>query len=156
MLNEGLRKLPAEGLTRARALLKLSTTEFSASRYNEPLNTLVNNERVFSKVTNHKTKGAYHNQIAIIFSNLAKTFHKKEEFLQRAVGEFKKADEEVRLARDPVFRATSKNNVGLILFSLSRFADAQPWARAFLLSRITMAFQSSPVAKRSKFDGLLT
>ncbi|HEX9629133.1 MAG TPA: hypothetical protein VF961_03870 [Pyrinomonadaceae bacterium] len=123
MLREALQKLPPAGDTRARALLKLTTVECSAARYDEALGVLTDNAALFQRLTNHAVKGAYHSEHAIILRNLAAS-EKREEYLQRAVGEFEKADREFKLARNPVFRADVKNNVGLVLSNLSRFKEA--------------------------------
>jgi tetratricopeptide (TPR) repeat protein len=127
MLLEALKKLSPEGLTRARALLKLTTVEFSASRYEQALAILTENAPIFTSITNHTTKGAYHGQIAIAFRNLARKSEKRVEYLQRSVTEFEKADQEFKRARNPVFRADVKNNVGLILSNLSRFKEAHKY-----------------------------
>ncbi len=127
MLREALKKLTTEGLTTARALLKLTTVEFSAARYEEALAILTDNASLFKRITNHTTKGAYHGQIAITFRNLARKSERKNEYLRRAITEFEKADQEFKLARNPIFRADVKNNVGLILFNLSRFKEAHKY-----------------------------
>jgi tetratricopeptide (TPR) repeat protein len=48
----------------------------------------------------------------------------KEDLLQRAISEFKSADRYFKLAKNKVFQATVKNNLGLIFLNLSRFKDA--------------------------------
>jgi tetratricopeptide (TPR) repeat protein len=123
MLREALKKLTAEGTTRARALLKLTTVECSAARYHEALGILTDNAPLFQRLANHAVKGAYHSELAIILRNLA-TSEKRDEYLRRAISEFEKADQEFKRARNSVFRADVKNNVGLILFNLSRFKEA--------------------------------
>lgn len=56
MLTEALEKLTTEGNTRARALLKLTTVEWSASRYNVALEILTNNAYLFKKVSRSTKK----------------------------------------------------------------------------------------------------
>jgi tetratricopeptide (TPR) repeat protein len=125
MLTEALQKLTTEGNTRARALLKLTTVEWSASRYNVALEILTNNAYLFKKVSNHTTRGNYHNEHAIVLRHLAKSDPvNRENLLQRAISEFKSADRHFKLARNKVFQATVKNNLGLLYFNLSRFKDA--------------------------------
>src|SRR5882724_10384401 len=125
MLTEAVQKLTTEGNTRARALLKLTTVEWAASRYNVALEILSNNAYLFKKITNHTIKANYHNELAVVLRNLAKSdLLNRENLLQRAVGEFEKADHHLQLAKNKVFRASVKNNVGLILFNLSRFKEA--------------------------------
>jgi tetratricopeptide (TPR) repeat protein len=73
MLREALKKLTTGGTNRARALLKLTTVECSATRYNEALEILTDDAALFEKVRNHTVKGAYHAEFAIIRRNLAKS-----------------------------------------------------------------------------------
>lgn len=126
ILREALKKLTTMGNTRARALLKLTVVECSAARYHEALRILNENEVLFQKLPNHTTKGSYHTELAIILRNLSAS-EKREEYLRRAVEEFERADQEFKLARNPVFRAAVKNNVGLVLFNLSRFKEAHKY-----------------------------
>jgi tetratricopeptide (TPR) repeat protein len=126
MLREALKKLTTEGTTRARALLKLTVVECSAARYDEALGILTDNATLFQKIGNHTVKGTYHNELAIILRNLAKS-EKKDEYLKRAIGEFQTADHEFKLARNRVFRSDLKNNFALVLANLSRFKEAHKY-----------------------------
>jgi tetratricopeptide (TPR) repeat protein len=123
MLNEALQKLTFGGNTRARALLKLATVEWSASRYNVALGILTDNASVFKKVTNHTTRGNYHNELAIVLRNLA-TAENRDDYFQRAINEYAEADLHFKLAHNTIFRADVKNNLGFLLFKLSRFKEA--------------------------------
>lgn len=138
MLSKAIQKLTTEGNTRARALLKLTTVEWTASDYNLALQILSDNAYLFNKITNHTIKANYHNELAIVLRHLAKSdLLKRESFLQRAIREFERADHHLRLAKNRVFRACVKNNVGLILFNLSRFKEAHRYleeARRFAAS----------------------
>jgi len=147
MLREALQKLPPAGDTRARALLKLTTVECSAARYDEALGVLTDNAALFQRLTNHAVKGAYHSEHAIILRNLAAS-EKREEYLQRAVGEFEKADREFKLARNPVFRADVKNNVGLVLSNLSRFKEAHKYLDE--ARRLSVSFKDK--ARTAQYD----
>ena len=124
MLTEALHILTAEGNTRARALLKLVTVEWSASRYNVALGILTDNESLFKKSTNHTTRGNYHNELAIVLRNLA-TAEKREDYFQRAISEYEKADRHFKLAHNKIFRANVKNNLGFLYYKLSRFKKAR-------------------------------
>lgn len=138
MLREALKKLTTGGTNRARALLKLTTVECSATRYNEALEILTDNAALFQKVRNHTVKGAYHAEFAIILRNLAKS-EKREENLNKAIVEFQMADREFKLARNPVFRADVKNNVGLLFGNLSRFKEAHKYL--IEARRLTVSFK---------------
>lgn len=123
LLREALEKLTTGGITRARALLKLTTVEFSSLRYHEALKIFTDNAPLFEKLNDLTTKGVYHGQLAIALRNIAKA-EKRVEYFQRAVAEFQKADEYFKLARNPVFRSDTKNNAALLLSNLSRFKEA--------------------------------
>jgi tetratricopeptide (TPR) repeat protein len=125
MLTEALQKLTPQGNTKARALLKLAVVEWSASRYNVALEILTNNASLFTRITNHTTRGCYHNELAIVLRHLAEWEPlNRERLLQQAIKEFKTAGNHFRLAKNKVFAACVKNNVGLILLNLGRFKDA--------------------------------
>ena len=123
MFTEALQKLTMEGNFRARALLGLATVEWSDSRYDHALQILSENAPLFKKITNHTIRGTYHNQLAIIFRYLAKS-EKTQDYLRKAITEFETADIEFKLAKNSTFRASVKNNVGMLLFSLSKFSEA--------------------------------
>ncbi len=122
-LIEALKKLSAEGITRARALLKLTTIEFSSSRYHEALRILTDNASLFQKVESETFIGIYHGQMAIALRNIAKS-EKRTEYTQRAIVEFQKADQHYKAARNHVFQADVKNNAALLLSNMSRFPEA--------------------------------
>jgi tetratricopeptide (TPR) repeat protein len=126
MLQEALQKLTIEGDTRAKAVLKLTTIEWTSGHYFEALTILNNNAALYGKTPNHTTKGAYHSQIAIVLRNLA-TPNNRSEYFRRAVNEYKAADLHFKLARNPVYRADVKNNVGFLLYKLSRFKEAHKY-----------------------------
>jgi len=125
-LHDALEKLTFEGAARARALLKLTTVECSATRFHEALELLNSNEALFRKITNHTIKGGYHSELAIILRNLATT-ENRPAYFRRAISEYKKAETEFRLAHNPIFRADVMNNVGFLLFKLSRYKEAHKY-----------------------------
>jgi len=125
-LHDALDKLTFEGAARARALLKLTTVECSAARFHEALELLNDNEALFRKITNHTIKGGYHSELAIIFRNLATT-ESRSEYFRRAINEYKEAENQFRLAHNPIFRADVINNVGFLLFKLSRYKEAHKY-----------------------------
>lgn len=126
MLTEALQKLTTEGNTRARALLRLAIVECSASRYDDASKILSENASLFSKINNHAIIGAYHNQVAMVLRKLA-TPEKRDDYLQQAIREYEKADAHFKLARNVVFRANVKNNVGFMLYKMSRFKEAHKY-----------------------------
>ena len=125
-LREALNKLTFEGAARARALLKLSTVEWTAGRFREALEVLNQNESLFQKITNPVIKGGYHSERAIVHRNLATTENRLEYF-RRAINEYKEAERQFRLAHNPIFRADVINNVGFLLFKLTRYKEAHKY-----------------------------
>jgi tetratricopeptide (TPR) repeat protein len=126
MLTEALQKLTTPGNTRARALLKLTTVEWSASRYNVALGILTDNASLFEKVTNHTIRANYHNELAIVLRNLA-TSEKRDDYFQRAISEYEQADQHLKLANNIIYRAEVKNNLGFLFYKLSRFKKAHEY-----------------------------
>ena len=120
MLLEALQKLTADGNTKARALLKLTTVECSASRFSVALRLLEDNAFLFERVTNHTIKGSYHHELAIVLRNLADA-ERRDDYFQRAISEYEEADHHYELANNLIYRAHVQNNLGLLLYNLSRF-----------------------------------
>ena len=123
MLTEALQQLTTEGNTRARALLRLAIVECSASRYDDASKILSDNSPLFSKINNHAIIGAYHNQVAMVFRKLA-TPENRNDYFRRAIHAYEEADAHFKLAHNTVFRANVKNNVGFLMYKLSRFKEA--------------------------------
>lgn len=123
MFREALQKLTAEGNTRARALLGMAVVEWSTSRFNAALKILEDNAALFKKITNHTVRGAYHSQKAMVFRSLAQA-DLLDDCFQKAVHEYEEADQEFKLARNSLFRADVKNNVGFLLYKLGKLKDA--------------------------------
>lgn len=126
MFTEALQKLTTEGNTRANALLGLSVVEWSSSRYAEALRILTDNAPLFKKITNYTLKGFYHNQLAMAQQRLV-TPENKAEQLKRVVSEYIEADREFTFARNTIFRAMVKNNIGNVLRQLSRYREAHEY-----------------------------
>jgi tetratricopeptide (TPR) repeat protein len=126
MLIEALEKLTTPGNTRARALLKLTTVEWSASRYYVALRILTDNASLFQRVTNHTIKANYHNELAIVLRNLA-TSEKRDNYFRQAISEYEQADLHLKLVGNIIYRAEVKNNLGFLYFKLSRFKKAHEY-----------------------------
>lgn len=146
-LHDALQKLTFEGAARARALLKLTTVECSAARFHEALELLNDNEALFRKITNHTIKGGYHSELAIILRNLATT-ESRPEYFRRAINEYKEAESQFRLAHNPIFRAEVINNVGFLLFKLSRYKESHKYLNE--ARRLTVKFKDK--ARTAQID----
>lgn len=147
MLREALQKLTTEGTTRARALTKLVIIENSAARHTDALKLLTENALLFEKISNHTVKGDYHNELAITLEEIAAS-EKRADYFQRAIKEYEAADHHFKLARNPVFRASVKNNVAVLLSSLSRFKEAHKYLDE--ARRLTVSFGDK--AKTAQID----
>jgi tetratricopeptide (TPR) repeat protein len=126
MFTEALQKLTAPGNTRANALIGLSVVEWSASHSQESLRILTDNAPLFKRITNHTIKGVYHMQLAMVLRSLAMPENKAAQF-RRVLNEYEEADHHFKLARNTVLRAHVKNNVGFLLYKLSRFRQAHEY-----------------------------
>lgn len=147
MLQEALKKLTAEGTIRARALLKLTTVEWTAGRYYEAFGILRDNATLFQNLKNHSIKGSYHTEFAIVLRNLG-TAENREDYFQQAIKEYKAADHHFKLARNPIFRASVKNNVGLLLYKLNRYKAAHKYLDE--ARRLSVTFKDK--ARTAQFD----
>jgi tetratricopeptide (TPR) repeat protein len=137
-LDEALEKLTFEGAARARALIKLTTVEWTAGRFREALELLDTNESLFRKITNHTIKGGYHTELAIIHRNLA-TMENRLEYFRRAINEYREAERQFRLAHNQIFRADVINNVGYLLFKLGHHKEAHKYLNE--ARRLTVKFK---------------
>jgi tetratricopeptide (TPR) repeat protein len=122
--NEALKRLTIGGNARANALIGLSFVAWSESRYNEALKILTDNAPLFEKITSHTLRGTYHNQIGIVLEEIGAASKKRSDYFQRAISEYRAADEQFKLAKNFVFRAHVKNNIGNVLRELGRFREA--------------------------------
>ena len=146
-LDEALKKLTFQGAARARALLKLSTVQWTSGRFREALEVLEQDEALFRKITNPTIKGGYHSELAIIHRNLATTENRREYF-QRAVREYKLAEKEFKLAHNPIYRADVLNNVGFLQFKLGCYKEAHKYLDE--ARRLTIRFKDK--ARTAQID----
>src|ERR1700741_395950 len=122
--NEALKRLTIGGNARANALIILSFVEWAEARHKEVLRILTEKASLFERITNHTFKGTYHNQIGITFRAIASASKRRRDYYQRAINEYRVADEEFKLAKNLVYRAHVKNNIGNVLRELGRFREA--------------------------------
>jgi len=126
VFTEALQKLTAEGNTRARALVGLAIVEWSAARYEDARKILTDNAPLFKKITDHTIKAIYHNQLAMVLRELAKS-ETTTNHLRQAIDEYEEADRHLKLTRNIFFRVDLKNNVGNVLRQLNRFKEAHKY-----------------------------
>jgi tetratricopeptide (TPR) repeat protein len=123
---ESLETLTSEGNTRARTVLRLAIVEWSAERFAKALSILTENHALFERIPNHAIKGAYHSQLAMILRMLKPSENKETNF-KGILHHYEKADHHFKLARNNVFRADVKNNIGNVFRELGRFKEAHSY-----------------------------
>jgi len=156
-LHNALDTLTFEGADRARALLKLSTVEWTSGRFRGALELLNRNESLFRKITNPKIKGNYHTELAIIHRNLA-TNENRREYFRRAITEYKEAERQFTLAGNQTYRADVINNVGFLLFKLGRYKESHKYldqARRLTVRLKNKAHTAQIDESRARKDDLL-
>lgn len=126
MLTEALKRITTEGNTRANAVIFLAAVEWSASRYSQSLKLLTENATLFRKIPNHTLKGTYHNQLAMVLRKLV-TVENRTAYFRRIIKEYEEADLHFKLARNALYRADVKNNVGNVLRQMHRFKEAHKY-----------------------------
>ena len=127
LLSTALERLTIGGNARANALLILSSVEWAESRYKEVLRILTENAPLFEGITNHTIKGTYHNQLGITLRAIGAASKRRADYFQRAITEYRAADEHFKLARNVIFRAHVTNNTGNVLRELRRFREAHQY-----------------------------
>lgn len=127
MFSTALERLTVGGNARANALLALSSVEWAESRYNEVLRILTLNAPLFQRITNHTSKGTYHNQLGITLRAIGSASKKRTDYFQRAIQHYHAADAEFKLAKHLVFRALVKNNTANLLRELKQFKEAHEY-----------------------------
>jgi tetratricopeptide (TPR) repeat protein len=125
--SEALKRLTTGGNARANALIGLSFVEWAESRHKEALRILTENAPLFERITSHSLKGTYHNQLGVTFRAIASGSKRRSDYFQRAINEYRAADEQFKLARNLVYRAHVKNNIGNVLRELGRFREAHQY-----------------------------
>jgi tetratricopeptide (TPR) repeat protein len=116
-------KLTADSALKAKAVLRLAIVEGSANRYSDALRILREYAPLFDKVTNHAIKGSYHNELGLVFKNLA-AFERREDYLDRAFVEYEAASYQFEQAGHMPYCGYVENNLGFILYKAGKYADA--------------------------------
>jgi tetratricopeptide (TPR) repeat protein len=124
--NEALKRLTLAfgGNARANAIIGLSFVAWSESHYKEVVKLLTENAPLFAKITSHTLRGTYHNQLGITFTSIGLASKRRTALFQRAIQEYKAADEEFKLAKNLVFRGHVQNNFAYVLRELHLFEEA--------------------------------
>ncbi|HYG83228.1 MAG TPA: hypothetical protein VD861_22710 [Pyrinomonadaceae bacterium] len=124
ILQDVLKRLAnTEGEIKAIAVLRSAIVEFSANRINDALRILTNAAPLFEASDNHALKGKFHMNLALMLKNLSVLEHRAD-YADRALIENAAASYHLEQAGHTRYLARVENNLGFLLLTLSRFAEA--------------------------------
>ncbi len=106
-----------------RALLNGAMIEKMATRYSDALRIHTEAAPLFAASSNHLLKGKFHNQFANILQDLGAAEH-REDYFDRALVEYTAATFHFEQAGHKRYCARVENNVGLLLLTAAKFAEA--------------------------------
>jgi DNA-binding NtrC family response regulator len=112
-----------EGEVKAIALLRSAIVEFSANRNNDALRILTEAAPLFEESDNHSLKGKFHMNLALVLKSLSLLEHRVD-YADRALIENAAAGYHLEQAGHTRYLARVENNLGSLLLTLSRFAEA--------------------------------
>ena len=125
--------LPSE--QRLRAILNKALVEQVSSRPYEALRLLSESESLFAASSNHRLKGKFHGEFAILLKNIGLSGH-SEEYLDRALMQFTAASVELEQIGQTRGLAIVENNLSMLFAQLERFEEAHEHLdRALLLAK---------------------
>ena len=118
LLADALRGL-TETSARAKVLLRLTTVEFSAGRYNDAFDLLEEHAHIFDERVSHVVRGSFHNHLALVLKQLG-TVEGRPDYLDRAIIEYTAAIHHLGEAGHDRYRATNENNLANLLSKMGR------------------------------------
>ncbi|HYU97753.1 MAG TPA: tetratricopeptide repeat protein [Pyrinomonadaceae bacterium] len=108
---------------RLRAILNKALVEQVSSRPFEALRLLSESESLFVASSNHRLKGKFHAEFAILLKNIGLSGH-SEEYFDRALMQFTAASVELEQIGQVRGLAIVENNLGVLFGQLERFEEA--------------------------------
>lgn len=108
---------------RAKILLRLIAVESYCGRYNDALRILTESTNLFEESVNHALKGRFHNELACVLMFLG-TAERRPDYTDRALIEYTAAAFHFEEAGHTSYRARAENNLGYLLYTVSRYDDA--------------------------------
>ncbi|HEV2761897.1 MAG TPA: hypothetical protein VGV38_02790, partial [Pyrinomonadaceae bacterium] len=106
-----LEQLRADCDLRAKAVLRSAIVERADNRYHDALRLLSEGAPLFERINNHTIRGGYHNEVGLVYKNLAAS-EKREDYLDRAFVEYAAASFHFEQAGHDFYRANVENNLG--------------------------------------------
>jgi CheY-like chemotaxis protein/tetratricopeptide (TPR) repeat protein len=122
---------------KACVLIRAGMVEATAGRLNEALRFYDSAAAVLEESTDHALKGAFHNQLALLYKNLG-TAEPKDDYKDRALIEYAAASFHFEQAGHTRFQACVDINLGFLFGILGRFAESHRY-----LDRARSAFLES-------------
>jgi CheY-like chemotaxis protein len=111
------------GDLRAVVLIRAGMVEVWARRLNQALRLYDESGPLVERSGDPALKGAFHNQLANLYKNLA-TGERGDDYVDRALIEYAAASFHFEQAGHTRYQACGENNLGFLLFTLGRFAEA--------------------------------
>jgi tetratricopeptide (TPR) repeat protein len=97
--------------------------EEKSSRHHEALRLLSESESLFAASSNHRLKGKFHGEYALLLKNIGASGH-SEEFFDRALMQFTAASVELEQIGQVRGLSVVENNLALLFAQLERFEEA--------------------------------
>ena len=123
ILNGVLEQLETDSELKAKATLRSAIVERSALRYSDALCILTHAALLFDKLTNHTIRGDYHNELGLIFKNLAAS-ERREDYIDKSFVEYTAASVHFEQAGHIPYCALVENNLGFLYFKAGKFSEA--------------------------------
>jgi CheY-like chemotaxis protein len=113
----------ADSEVKALALIRYAIVERSAGRLGEALHIHNDTAPLFEKINNHALKAMFHSGLAETLRRLS-SIEQREDYIDRAIIEYVATSYHLDQVGNERNRARVENNLGLLLSSVGRFAEA--------------------------------
>lgn len=123
LLKDVLARINTNGKLKAKAILRLGIVEWEAKCHSKALRILTEAAPLFEKISSHVLKGSYHNQIAVIYRNIAAK-ENKEDYLDRAFLEYEAASFHFEEGKHKRYLSHVENNLGFLFYKVGKYQEA--------------------------------
>lgn len=122
---DALKKLTGKDDTelRAKIIIRCGLVEACCGRHNDALRMLTDATPLFEASVDHALKGKFHLALGGVLTVLGKSECRRD-YTDRAILEYTAAAYHFEQAGHIVYRAGAENNLGFLLYTIGRFADA--------------------------------
>jgi tetratricopeptide (TPR) repeat protein len=108
---------------KAKVLLRRTTVEYSAHRYNDVLSLLKSYEQLFDESVSHVLRGSFQNHLALVLRRLG-TVEGHVDYFDRAILAYTAAIYHYEQARHERYAANNESNLAFLLYKLGRYKEA--------------------------------